>query len=70
VAALAIAILIPLVMEKVKFMDWILVVIGLSLIATLTAFLLGLIPYPIGWIVLLLLFALRVMQIKNKTKIN
>lgn len=47
-------------------MDWILVVIGLSLIATLTAFLLGIIPYPIGWIVLLLLFALRVMQIKHK----
>lgn len=47
-------------------MDWILVLIGVSLIATLIAYLLGIIPYPIGWIVLMLLFGIRVMQIKNK----
>lgn len=49
-------------------MDWVLILIGVSLVATLLAYFLGIIPYPIGWIVLLLLFGIRAIQIKNKTK--
>jgi hypothetical protein len=49
-------------------MDWILVVLGVLFLATTSAFMLDFIPYPIGWIVLGLLFFLRLTQIRNMRK--
>jgi dihydroxy-acid dehydratase len=53
---------------NLKRMDWILVILGVLFLATLTAFFLGIIPYPIGWIVLAFLFSARLLQIKNRNR--
>lgn len=47
-------------------MDIPLVIIALLLAATGVAFFMGLLPYPIGWIVLGFLFIARVMHLKNR----
>jgi dihydroxy-acid dehydratase len=47
-------------------MDWILLLIGVLLIVTLAAFFAGIIPYPYGWMVLLVLLILRALQ--NRTR--
>lgn len=47
-------------------MDLPLLLIGASLIAALTAYFMGFIPYPIGWLVLSLLLILRVRYLRRK----
>ena len=47
-------------------MDIPLLIIGALLIATLTAFVLGVLPYPIGWIILTMAFIGRLMFIKAR----
>jgi hypothetical protein len=47
-------------------MDKPLLIITLLLVATWVAFFMGLLPYPIGWIVLCFLFIARVMHLKNR----
>ena len=49
-------------------MDWILVVLGMLFLGTICAFILNFIPYPIGWIVLGVLFFLRLTHIRNTRK--
>lgn len=44
-------------------MDLPLVVIGALLLATLTAFLTGVLPYPIGWIILVVAFFGRLLYL-------
>lgn len=47
-------------------MDIPLLIIGALLVATLTAFVLGILPYPIGWIILTMAFIGRLMFIKAR----
>jgi hypothetical protein len=47
-------------------MDPLLLVIGALLLMSLTAFLCGLIPYPFGWIVLSILFVLRLRYLSRR----
>lgn len=49
-------------------MDWISVVLGSLLIATLIAYFAGVFPYPFGWLILLALLMARlgILRIKNK----
>ncbi|MGH8609360.1 MAG: hypothetical protein ACREX9_18690 [Gammaproteobacteria bacterium] len=49
-------------------MDPILLVIGILLIATVVAFLTGLIPYPFGWIVLSVVFILRLAHLRRTVR--
>lgn len=49
-----------------RFMDIPLLVIGALLILTLTAFLTGLLPYPIGWIILSGAFIGRLLFLKAR----
>ncbi len=51
-----------------RAMDPILLVIGILLIATAVAFLTGLIPYPFGWIVLSVVFILRLVHLRRKVR--
>jgi 1,4-dihydroxy-2-naphthoate octaprenyltransferase len=48
--------------------DWYLVLIGILLIATLTAFFTGLFPYPFGVLLLLVLFGIRLMRKREKKR--
>lgn len=48
-------------------MDWVLVLLVILLIVVLTAFLMGMLPYPIGLLVLLVLIGMRIVQSRNKT---
>jgi dihydroxy-acid dehydratase len=47
-------------------MDIPLLIIGALLAATLTAFVLGILPYPIGWIILTMAVIGRLMFIKAR----
>jgi len=47
-------------------MDIPLLIIGALLIASLTAFFTGLLPYPIGWIILSAAFIGRLVFLKNR----
>ena len=47
-------------------MDWILIMLIVLFIATLAAFYAGMLPYPIGWLVLAALIVLRVNQIRRR----
>ena len=47
-------------------MDIPVVVIGLSLMATIVAFLTGVFPYPYGFIILTVALAARVLQLKSR----
>jgi len=49
-------------------MDWILVTLGLLLMMTLMAFLLGYFPYPFGWLLFAGMFALRWHQLSQHAK--
>jgi hypothetical protein len=48
------------------FMDRYLILIVTLLVATLTAFFLGLIPYPAGWLLFTVLFFIRHRKIRKK----
>ncbi len=47
-------------------MDTPLLVLGILLSATLTAFFTGLLPYPLGWIILGVAFAGRLLYLAGK----
>ncbi|MGH8660112.1 MAG: hypothetical protein ACREV4_17045 [Gammaproteobacteria bacterium] len=49
-------------------MDPILLVTGILLLATAVTFLTGLIPYPFGWIVLSVVFILRLAHLRRKVR--
>ena len=52
---------------KNKFqLDWVLIVIVVLLIATLSAFLAGWFVYPFGLFILLLLFVARLLHLQTK----
>ena len=48
------------------FSDFVLLIIGALLFATIAAFLTGLLPYPFGIIVLSILFVARILNLKQK----
>jgi len=48
------------------FSDFVLLMIGALLFATIAAFLAGLLPYPFGIIVLSILFVARIISLKQK----
>ena len=50
---------------KIKF-DWIAALLLVALIATLTAFLAGMFPYPYGWIVITILLWFRLSAIQKQ----
>lgn len=47
-------------------MDIPLLVIGALLLATLTAFFAGVLPYPIGWIILAIAFVARLLYLRGR----
>jgi len=47
-------------------MDIPLLILGALLIATLTAFSMGILPYPIGWIILSAAFIGRLLYLKGR----
>ena len=49
-----------------KYMDIPLLVIGVLLVLTLTAFFTGFLPYPIGWIILSAAFIGRLLYLKAR----
>jgi len=51
---------------KPMFSDFVLLIIGALLFATIAAFLTGLLPYPLGIIVLSILFVARILNLKQK----
>ena len=51
--------------RKLQF-DWMLIVIAVLLMATLTAFLTGLFVYPFGLFILLILFVARLLYHQSK----
>jgi len=49
-----------------KPMDIPLIVLGALLFATVSAYFAGVLPYPIGWIILLIAFAARVLYLMGR----
>jgi hypothetical protein len=47
-------------------MDWISLLLALLLIGTLGAYFVGVMPYPIGWLVFSLLLYLRVSHLRQR----